>query len=112
MKHASLLWPITILLSAVAAGLVYFVFTGVAIRPLLVMWFLFVCPGMSVIRLLHLREPVAEWTFALALSFALDSIIAGAQLYAKVWSPPATIAILIAVCLGGAAAQLVTEHRY
>src|SRR5437867_1640440 len=99
MKRLVLLWPITIMLSTVAVGLVYFVFTDVAIRPLLVMWFLFVCPGMSVIRLLHLREAIVEWTLAIALSFTLDALIAGIQLYAKLWSPSATIAILIVLCL-------------
>lgn len=112
MKRLVLVWPITIILSSVAAGLAYFVFTDVAIRPLLVMWFLFVCPGMAVIRLLHLREAAVEWTLALALSFTLDAIIAGIQLYAQVWSPSATFAILIVLCLGGSVAQIATERLY
>ena len=112
MKRLVLVWPITIILSSVAAGLAYFVFTDVSIRPLLVMWFLFVCPGMAVIRLLHLREAAVEWTLALALSFTLDAIIAGIQLYAQVWSPSATFAILIVLSLGGSFAQIATELLY
>ena len=112
MKRLALAWPVTIILSTAAAGLVYFVFTDVAIRPLLVMWFLFICPGMAVIRLLHLREVAVEWTLALVLSFTLDAIIAGIQLYAQVWSPSATFAILIVICLGGSIAQIATEHLY
>lgn len=108
MKRLIWLWPTAIILSTFAAGLVNFVFTDVAIRPLIVMWFLFVCPGMSVIRLLHLREAIVEWTLAIALSFALDAIIASIQLYAQLWSPSGTFAVLMVLCFSGAVAQIVT----
>jgi hypothetical protein len=46
------LWPTILILSAIAAGLVTFVLPGIVVRPIVVMWFLFVCPGMVVIRFL------------------------------------------------------------
>src|SRR5438445_415530 len=99
------LWPVIIILSAVAAGLVNFVFVDTAIRPIIVFWFLVVCPGMVLVRFLRLKEPVVEWTLALALSFAIDAIVAGVQLYAGRWSPTGTLSILIGLCLGGAFVQ-------
>src|SRR2546426_2888543 len=70
------LWPTIIILSAVAAGLVTIVFTDIAIRPIIVFWFLCICPGMVLVRFLRLSEPVVEWTLAVALSFAIDAIVA------------------------------------
>jgi len=77
LSESNWLWPTIIIFSAVAAGLVYFVFTDTIVRPALVFWFLFVCPGMMVVRFLHLKDLVVEWTIALALSFAIDALVAG-----------------------------------
>ena len=101
------LWPITILLSAIAVGLVTFVLPHLAVRPILVMWFLFVCPGMTVVRFFRLAEIVIEWVLAIALSFAIDAFIAGGMLYAGWWSPPRILSILIGFCLIGVCTQLI-----
>src|SRR6266446_10380045 len=97
--RSSWIWPAIITVSALAAGLVNFVIPEVAGRPIIVMWFLFVCPGMVLVRFLRLSEPVAEWTLAIALSLAIDAIVAGMQMYAGLWSPAVTLAILIGFCL-------------
>jgi hypothetical protein len=106
MKQWTHLWPIVIMLSALAAGLVNFVIPGAAGRPIIVMWFLFVCPGMVLVRFFRLGEPVAEWTLAVALSLAIDALVAGIQLYVGLWYPAATLEILIGFCLVGAIAQI------
>jgi hypothetical protein len=103
-------WPTTIVLSAIAAGLVTFVFPGTMLRPALVMWFLFVCPGMTAVRFFRLSETVIEWTLALALSFAIDAFIAGILLYAGWWSPPRILSILIVFCDIGVMIQLVVIY--
>ena len=91
-------WPLTLMLSIIAVGLVTFVFTDVVVRPVIVMWFLFVCPGMAVMRFLHLKEVITEWALALALSFSIDAIIASILLYAGMWSPNAILILLMAFC--------------
>lgn len=103
-------WPTTIVLSTIAAGLVTFVFPGTMLRPALLMWFLFVCPGMTVVRFFRLSETVIEWTLALALSFAIDSFIAGILLYAGWWSPPRILSILIVFCDIGVMIQFVVMY--
>jgi len=45
-------------------------------------------------------------TVAIALSIALDTIVAAALLYAGVWSPVAAFMILATITLAGAARQL------
>jgi len=108
-SESNWLWPTIIILSAVAAGLVNFAFTDTALRPIVVFWFLFVCPGMVLVRFLRLNEPIVEWTLALALSFAIDAIVAGILLYAGRWSPTGILSILIGLSLCGAIVQLATS---
>ncbi len=103
------LWPAIIILSAIAAGLVTFVFTGTALRPIIVMWFLFVCPGMAVVRFFRLSGHVVKWTLALALSFAIDGIVAGIVLYAGRWSPAGILGILIGLSLGAGLVQYLMQ---
>ena len=94
----SLWWSLTLILSIIAVGLVNFVFTNAIVRPVIVMWFLFVCPGMAVTRLLNLKEGITEWALALALSFSIDAIIASILLYAGMWSPDGILVLLMAFC--------------
>lgn len=102
-------WPVTIIYSSIAAGLVTVVFPGTMLRPALIMWFLIICPGMTVARFFQL-ETVMEWTLALALSFAIDAFVAGIVLYASWWSPLRILSILIVFCNIGALMQLVFIH--
>jgi hypothetical protein len=95
------LWSAVILLSVLMAGLVNFVFPDITGRPIIVMWFLFVCPGMTLIRFFHLDERVTEWTLGIALSFVLDVMIASIQMYSGHWSPPLTLGILMGICTIG-----------
>ena len=106
MKRLPWLWPAIIVLSTVATCLVTFVITDIAVRPFIVLWFLFVCPGMALVRFFRLEELVVEWILALALSFAIDAIVAGILLYAGSWSPTATLGILMGISLGGAILQI------
>jgi hypothetical protein len=107
VKRLLWLWPAIIVLSTVTAGLVTFVITDTAVRPFIVLWFLFVCPGMALVRFFRLEELVIEWILALALSFAVDAIVASILLYAGRWSPTGTIGILMGISLGGAILQIV-----
>lgn len=90
-----------IILSVIAASLVTFVFTDIVVRPFLIMWFLFVCPGMTVVRFFRLNEAAIEWLLALALSIAIDAFIAGILLYAGWWSPIRIFLILVSLCVIG-----------
>ncbi len=101
------LWPTLIIVSALAAGLVNFVFTDGVLRPIIVLWFLFVCPGMVIVRFLRINEPMEKWTLALALSFAVVGVVAGIQLYAGMWSIAGTLTIVMALSVCGASVQLV-----
>ena len=100
-------WPLVIIFSALAAGLVNFVLPDLPGRPFVMLWFLCVCPGMMFIRFFRLKEVVAEWTLAIALSLVIDVAVAIVQLYTGHWSPSATLAIIITMCIIGVIINMV-----
>ncbi len=104
------LWPTIIMLSALAAGLVAFVFPGTVVRPALIMWFLFVCPGMTAVRFFRFSNIVVDYILAVALSIAIDAFIAGIMLYAGWWSPARILSILMGFCLIGVSMRLVVIY--
>lgn len=104
-------WSAIIIFSAAAAGVLALVPAAAAVRPAIVLWFLFVCPGMMLVRFLSLHEPLLEWVLAVALSLAVDTIIATILLYAGWWSPPIVFAILLSLTVGGTLVQELTAAR-
>ena len=106
MKYSNWLWPVLLVLSALATWIVYALLPGSALRPLIVLWFFVICPGMALVRLLRLRNVLAEYTLAVATSLTLETLVASIQLYAHHWSPTITVSILIGICMVGALLQL------
>ena len=100
-------WQIVITLSALAASLVNFVLPDLVGRPIILLWFLCVCPGMMLVRFFQLKEPVTEWTLAIALSLAIDAAVAGIQVYSGHWSPPITLVIIMGICIIGVLVQII-----
>ncbi|HEX9038832.1 MAG TPA: hypothetical protein VF808_17755 [Ktedonobacterales bacterium] len=97
-------WTLALLFSSLLAWI--FVVAGIngAPRFVLLLWFLCVCPGMMLTRFLHVREPLAEWTIAIALSLFADVAVgAGAILIGK-WSPVGILSTLVIITTIGALA--------
>jgi hypothetical protein len=99
--------PSLVILSAVAAGLVYFVFPDSVLRKAVIMWFLFACPGLALVRFFRIGDPIIEWTLVLTLSICVDAGVAGILLYSGHWSPPIILVLLIGFCLACALSRLV-----
>jgi hypothetical protein len=99
-------WPLCILLFTLAVTLIAFVFPDSGARPAVIMTFLFVIPGMAVVRFFRLEDIAIELMLAIALSFAIDAFTAGIILYAGQWSPKNILSFLIGFCFSGAVAQL------
>jgi hypothetical protein len=91
--------------AALAAAAVAFAGAPEPLRAPIVLAFLALGPGMAFVPLLGLRDPLAELTLGIAVSLALDLAVAATMLYAGAWSPPASLAVLAAIALGGAALQ-------
>jgi len=98
--------PAVLLSSVLALGAVLIAGAESPLRTLLAVWFLLVCPGLALAPLVRLSDALGTATVAIALSIALDMIVAAALLYAGVWSPVAAFMILATITLAGAARQL------
>lgn len=104
-------WSPLLLLSALGAGLIAMVLPGTVLCLIVVIWFLLVCPGMMVVRYMNLQESVTEWTIAIALSMAIDGIVAAVALYAGFWSPRAILGSLIVICITGVLMRFILSER-
>ncbi|GCE11737.1 hypothetical protein [Tengunoibacter tsumagoiensis] len=105
---AWLFWPLLILCSAVAVVAILFTAPGTPLRGAVVMWFLFLCPGMALIRLLGLQNLIMELTMAIAVGIAIDGIVVGIFLYSGHWSIRGILLVLLIWSCTGAFLQLLT----
>ena len=104
-------WAAVVAVAAVVAPALALAGAPAAVRLPVVLVFLLLGPGMAFVPLLDLGDPVAELTVAVGISLAVDLAVALAMLYAGAWSPPATLVVLAAFALGGAALQRVKGVR-
>ncbi len=100
-------WPIIIVCSALGAGLAMLSQMESPWRVVLSFWFLLVCPGMAYIRFLQIRDRIVEFTLAIALSLALDTVVTEFMLYAGVWWSYGALSVLGSLSVGGAVLQLI-----
>jgi hypothetical protein len=106
-------WPGLIVASAVAAVVVVLTGWDHPLRAILVLWFLCVIPGLAVLHPLELPDPVTGLALVVPLSLAIDALVAGALVYAGLWSPH--LATMIVAVLSMAALTLarpLASHRH
>jgi len=105
------LWPALIMLSAAGIALVFFAGVAAPARPFVALWFLLLCPGMALVRLLRVGAIAVELSLAIALSLALDTLVAGVMIYTGTWAPERGLIVLIAISVLGAALQAISSRR-
>ena len=103
--------PVLVLLSTAGLGLVTVGNLFGQYRLWVVLWFLLVCPGMALLPLLRLKQPALEISLGVALSLALDTMVAGIMLYAGLWSPEHGLLVLAGITVSGAVLQVVLGER-
>jgi uncharacterized membrane protein len=94
-------WSVIISFSALGAALAVALDWPAPLRPALVIWFVAICPGMAIVRLLRLDSLLVEVALAIALSLALAGLIASALVYAGIWSPNLVLELLVVTAVGG-----------
>jgi hypothetical protein len=97
-------WSLTV------AGLV-FLDAPAAVRAPLTIGFVLVGPGLSIVRLVGVGQTLIEVMLATALSLALALLLAGTLLFAGVWSPRVTFALLLAITISGNLAETMRALR-
>ncbi|CAA9570966.1 MAG: hypothetical protein AVDCRST_MAG49-3609 [uncultured Thermomicrobiales bacterium] len=111
MRRSVGVWPAVIIGSSIVVGILTFADVESPVRSAVSLWFLIACPGMAVVRLIGVGETAVELTLAVALSLALDTLVAMVMLYAGMWSPEGSLAVLIGVSLVGAGLQILRTER-
>lgn len=106
MTRPAPIWPPMALASAALACVLVALDPESVVRAVAVLWFVLVCPGLSVVRLARLDDRLAEASVAVAASLAIAGGTSGALMYAGWWSPPRVLAVLVAVTIAGVAAEL------
>ncbi|HTI15109.1 MAG TPA: hypothetical protein VL461_11165 [Dictyobacter sp.] len=110
MRLKNLLWPIYIVCAALAALAVMEVFPGFLFRPLVIALFLFISPGMAMVRFFRIQDVVSKLVIAAALSFSIDGIIVGIYLYANHWSPIHMMITIVAFSIVAVVVEISNIH--
>jgi hypothetical protein len=95
-------WALVLLTSCVAVATTTYAWTSSPARPAVTSWFLLVCPGLALVRLMPSRGVVTMFVLAVATSLVLETLLAEIMLEANAWSPNAALGILIALTAAGA----------
>ena len=103
--------PILILGLAAATDMVLAVNAPLPLRAVIILGFLLVGPGLGFVPLLRIRQASVEITLILALSLALDTLVAEAMVLAEFWSFGLALAVLIAFSVTGAVLQMLALGR-
>jgi hypothetical protein len=106
-----LAWPIVACVSGALLGL--FVLAGVTgpVRLLLTLWFLTIGTGMSIVPALDIPAPRVELLIGVAMSIAIDTLIATALAAVGDLTLGSAIITLMTVCLLGTAVSVARERR-
>lgn len=106
MSRYPWLRPVILVISATLVVVLTLGDISTPLRAPAAFWFLLVGPGMAFVPFLRLREWLAEALLAIALSIALDALVAGTMLYAGIWSPTLALVVLVEVTFAGAVLQV------
>jgi hypothetical protein len=69
------------------------------VRTLVTFVFLLVCPGLGLAHMIRMADRSSVLVVAVAISIAIDTLLAEAMAYANAWSPDAALAVLILIAL-------------
>lgn len=94
-------WPIFLLVWTIATAITLIDGVDSPVGSAIVLGFLLFCPGMMIVRWLHLRNMLAELVLALAMSLGLCTVTGGVMIYLAWWKPDTGAVFLIVVTLVG-----------
>lgn len=78
-----------------------------AVRLPLVLAFVFVCPGLALVRLLPLRDHLEQAVLVVALGLSLTTLAAEGMAISHVLQPAMVLVALASLCTAAAAAEVV-----
>jgi uncharacterized membrane protein len=105
-------WQVLVILLADVTLALALIGDASALRRVVVVAFLALCPGLCFVRLVGLRfELLADITYSITASLVIIGIIAGGTLYADVWFPEDVTNSLAVLLIMIASASAVATSR-
>jgi len=102
-------WSIALLLAA--SGWLVLGVTAVTAQPAarapLIFAFVFVCPGLALVRLLPLRDRLEQAVLTVALGLSLTTLAAEGMAISHILQPAMVLVVLASLCTAAAAAEVV-----
>lgn len=95
-------------LAAIAAVLAD---VGAPLQPILVFWFVLVCPGTALVGLVRPASVSLGVAMSVSISCALAIGVAQVLLYAGAWSPVTALAILTVLTAVSGGADVLADRR-
>ena len=95
MSRNPRLVALIVIFSGVLALLADLVHLGQPLQFAFVLWFVAVCPGLAIGRLIGLKEPLAWIGLTVPISLAVVTVLAEALVIAHRWSPTGLLAGLV-----------------
>jgi len=90
-------WLVVLIASTMAVAAVTLIGPLDALKAPVMLWFVAICPGMAMIRLVGIQERTAEIMLALGLSIALAGLVPAVFLYLGAWYPALFLTVLVAI---------------
>ena len=95
-------WPLLLFGSSLLMLISVFFLEPSPFRSLVTLWFLFLCPGLAFMQLLDLSNTNIILSLSIALSLALNGLVAGIMVYFQIWNPMVALYILVGWSIFGA----------
>ena len=105
------LWPAIGVGTLIVYVAVLLAGVGGPIRPLVTAGFLLSGPGLALVPLARLRDPLVEVVAVVAVSLVLDLLVSMTLLYVGVWTWQRAIVVLGSLVVLGAVVQVVRTMR-
>jgi len=105
------IWPYLISILAAISAVLVVLDLPIPPRAILVLAFATVCPGMALIRLLRLEEPLMELLLAIVVSLGLAGVVAIATVYAGAWNAQIVLLALVEITLVAVLADALRSDR-
>lgn len=104
------LWPAVLISSSLLIGLMALLNWQSPLRVWMALWFMVICPGMALQRLMGFRLSIQGWSLAIAFSLALDTLVGIILLYSGNWSWELGLGILVSLTIVSAILDLLINR--
>lgn len=96
-------WLLIIALSMIAAGLVQQTTMQntipLTIFRIVTMWYVLVIPGMTLVKLMQLRQAHIEWMLAIIISISINMLMSEFMIYLHAYFPKVVLALVLIINL-------------